>query len=56
MSRRIGEIGNAYGDLQVKEDAGKYYWGIENWNGMDWEEIPRKLYRQLIIFQNSKEE
>lgn len=50
---RVGTIGNSYGNLFVKEDCGKFFWSIEDWNGRVWEEIPESLYRQLIAFANS---
>ena len=48
---RIGEIGNYYGSLEVFADDNKYYWGIENWSGTNWEEIPESLYLELIKFE-----
>lgn len=53
MTRTIGCIGNYYGALEVKEDAGKYWWSIENWDGHEWEEIPESLYRELIKFDEA---
>ena len=44
----IGEIGNYYGNLSVKEKGGKFYWGIENYNGTYWEEISEDLYNALL--------
>jgi len=46
----IGGIGNYYGGLNVKEEDGKFYWSIENWNGFHWEEIPSYLYEALIKY------
>ena len=43
-------IGNYYGGLEVKEEDGKYFWGIENWDGIEFEEIPKYLYDSLIKF------
>ncbi len=50
---KVGNIGNLYGCLEVKIENGKYYWGIEDWNGVDWEEIPKSLYDELIEFELS---
>ncbi len=52
----IGTIGNYYGGLRVKQEAdGKCYWGIESWDGVTWEEIPKTLYQALVRFGNRKE-
>jgi hypothetical protein len=48
---KIGNINNTYGDLRVKEENGLYYWGIENWDGTNWEEIPEFLFNTLIQFK-----
>lgn len=39
MIRDIGNIGNYYGSLKIKDEDGKFYWSIENYDGEDWEEI-----------------
>jgi hypothetical protein len=49
---KIGNIGNYYGDLRVRVDQGKFYWGIDNYNGTDWEEITEELYNALVKFNN----
>ena len=41
-----------YGGLYVKEEEGKYLAGIEDWNGIEYVEIPKTLYDELIRFQN----
>ncbi len=46
----IGNIANFYGGLYFINDEGKYYWGIENYNGTEWEEIPEYLYLALNKF------
>lgn len=46
----IGEIGNYYGGLRVTLWGGRYYWGIENYNGTYWESIPKSLYEELVRF------
>lgn len=51
----IGNIGNYYGGLNIKKENNKYYWGIENYDGIKWEEIPKKLYKQLIKFNKQKD-
>lgn len=52
--KSIGQIGNYYGDLQVKEEDGKYYWSIENWCGHSWEEITKKLYDTLVEWEDAQ--
>lgn len=54
--RDIGSIGNYYGCLSVKVDDGKFYWGIENWDGTWWEEILKSLYDELIKFEESADQ
>lgn len=60
---QIGRIGNAYGGLHVKVDAGRFMWAIEDYDGFpfdeQWEEIPESLYRELMAFnckQSAKSE
>jgi len=49
--KEIGEIGNYYGGLKVKEEDGKFFWSIENWNGDSWNEIPQYLYDALMKYE-----
>lgn len=51
----IGNIGNYYGGLEVKEENGKYYWGIGDWDGICWDEIPVWLYNTLVNYKQSTE-
>jgi hypothetical protein len=46
----IGDIGNYYGGLCIKE-CGKFYWGIENYDGTQYKEIPEFLYDALLRYQ-----
>ena len=48
--RDIGAIGNYYGGLTVKTENNKFYWGIENWDGTLWEEIPESLFNELNVY------
>lgn len=50
----IGTIGNHYGCLEVKEENGKFYWCIENWDGSHWEEIPKYLYDAMVKFETER--
>ena len=52
----VGKIGNAYGQLYVKEENSKYYWCIDcDVNGMVWEEIPEYLYQSLMTYQSQSQ-
>ena len=42
------DVGNYYGGLNVREVDGKYFWAIENYDGTDFEEIPKTLYDELL--------
>lgn len=54
MGTSIGTIGNYYGGLSVKKEGEKYFWGIENYDGTEWEEIPKKMYDRLISFEKQR--
>jgi hypothetical protein len=47
----IEGIGNYYGSLNVKEIDGLFYWGIENYDGYTWVEIPKSLYNEIIDYE-----
>jgi hypothetical protein len=51
----IGDIGNYYGQLNVKVDSDKYFWSIENHSGFDWEEIPKTLYDECVKFEETRD-
>ena len=51
----IGSIGNYYGRLSVKKEDRKFFWSIENWDGHDWEQIPKSLYEELLKFEESNQ-
>jgi hypothetical protein len=42
------DVGNYYGGLNVKEESGEYFWAIENYDGIDFEKIPKSLYDELL--------
>jgi hypothetical protein len=45
----VGEIGNYYGGLNVKRgEDGYLYWGIENYDGIGWEQINKELFIALV--------
>lgn len=48
--KKIKKIKNYYGGLEIKKDHGKYYWGIEDYDGIDYQEIPKYLYDALVKF------
>jgi hypothetical protein len=56
VERRIGRISNYYGGLWVKEESQKYWWGIENYDGTDWEEIPKSLFDELVKYDEARKE
>jgi hypothetical protein len=51
-TREIGNICNTYGSLKVKQDGGRFFWAIENWDGCRWEEIPEYLFLTLNRFED----
>jgi len=53
--QQIGNIGNYYGGLAVKKENGLFYWGIENWDGTSWDQIPESLNVELINYITSGE-
>lgn len=54
METRIGTIENYYGGLYLKKGIGVFYWGIENHDGTNWEEITEELYNNLISFEEKR--
>ena len=52
--RSIGTISNYYGDLQIVEHDGAFWWDINNYDGRDAEQIPEYLYRALERFENER--
>ena len=50
----VGSIGNYYGGLHIAEKEGKFYWGIENYDGTYWEEIPESLYSSIASYEHNK--
>ena len=53
-NKSIGNIGNHYGNLIVKKEGEKYYWGIPDYSGTDYEEIPESLYNALNEFEDER--
>lgn len=49
---QISSITNFYGGIYVIIHKNKYYWGIKDYDGYNWEEITKKLYDELIKFNN----
>ena len=56
MEYSIGDICDYYGGLYVKEDDGKYFWGIADWDRTEWSEIPEYLYNELLKYRGSQVE
>ena len=51
--KQIGGIGNYYGSLHIRVGNGVHQWGIENYNGFFWEDIPKSLYDEMVKFQDA---
>lgn len=54
MTEKITDIlgiGNYYGGLSVKQHNGQFFWGIEDYHGTEWKEIPEYLYTTLVRYQ-----
>jgi len=52
--RQIGKIENYYGGLHLKNEGNRYFWAIENFDGLNhsyWEEIPDYLFKALNQFE-----
>ena len=50
----IGNIGNYYGSLTVREDQGLFFWSIDDCSGHHWEEIPEYLYNALMRYETER--
>ncbi len=48
----IGNIGNYYGSLKATDGDGEQYWGVAEYSGQHWEEIPKYLYDTLLKYQD----
>lgn len=47
----IKKISNYYGGLLIKKQGEKFYWGIENYDGTNWDEIDEKLFKELLRYK-----
>lgn len=56
MITEITDCRNFYGSVNVKKEEGKYYWCIQDYNGLHWSEIPQYLYDALIKHHNERSE
>lgn len=57
MITGIGDIGNTYGGLRIKEQDGKFKWIIDDCfeeQEDDWQEIPESLYRELLKHERGR--
>lgn len=41
-------VGNYYGSLMAKKEGDKFYWCVENYDGLHWSEINEVLYVALM--------
>lgn len=55
MKRIDKELCSYYGGLFVKEENGKFFWGLESYDGVDFTEIQKELYQALLRHQELKE-
>ena len=53
-AKKAGNIGNYYGGLSIAVSGDKYYWGIENWDGTEWEEIPKYLFDAINRYEDER--
>lgn len=57
VERRIGKIGNHYGNLLLrKTPESGWEWSIRDYDGCDWEPIPDYLAKALIAFSEKKKD
>lgn len=49
---QIGTISNYYGGLWIKQEDGKFFWSIENYDDLHWVEIPESLFQALLSYEN----
>ena len=54
LAKQAGNIGNYYGGLNIAISDDKYYWGIENWDGTEWEEIPKYLFDAINRYEDER--
>lgn len=50
-SVEVGEIYGYYGGLLLTVEGEKHYWGIRDWDGIDWQEIPEYLFQAIMQFE-----
>tara|TARA_R110002167_G_scaffold95857_1_gene254780 strand:+ start:707 stop:874 length:168 start_codon:yes stop_codon:yes gene_type:complete len=55
MSLTFDGIGNYYGTLNIRDKNGIFEWGIEDYSGVEWEQIPESLYNELVKFKEKSE-
>jgi hypothetical protein len=51
----IGTICNYYGGVDVQEEGGTYFWGIDDWDDTRYQEIPKYLYDALVKYETERE-
>lgn len=52
---RIGTISNYYGGLYVRQHEGRHQWCIENYDGLEWRDIPEDLYQVLMAYEMGRQ-
>ena len=51
-SLSFSDIGNYYGTLNIAEQSGRFYWGIEDHSSTEYKQIPEYLYEALRKYYN----
>ena len=52
----VGDIGNHYGGLSIRNNNGIYQWSIEDYSGHYWEDISESLVVELLKHEEKKSE
>ena len=52
----IRGMSHFYGDLWILHDGDEYFWLLDNYNGGEWQPIPKQLYEALLDYHKRAEE
>ncbi|SOK58777.1 hypothetical protein [Yersinia phage fHe-Yen9-04] len=48
MTKILCDVGNTYGSLVIKEEHGKFYWAVEDYDdSLIWQEIAEETYNAI---------
>lgn len=56
MITSIEQLTGYFGHLELKKEEGKHYWGLEDYNGTSFKEIPEYLYNAILKFTEDTED